>query len=180
MQLAEATEHAPAVIRTRLVTRCRSCGLNQFLPTGNRCRKCSARLTTPDLDVLPEFPSQRYLFWGQLVTDLRRRRGYTQGQVAQRMRVPRTYISKLERRMRPATISAILRLAHALHIEPDELIPEPDAARARHVRRLLADPFIAELAAAARGLPVESLTVVLLTARSLARGQMTFEEWVQL
>lgn len=182
MQLAEATEHAPApAIRTRLVVRCRSCDLNQFMPAENRCRRCSARLSVSDLEgSLPDFPRQRYLFWGQLVTELRRRRGYSQGQLAQRMRVPRTYISKLERRLKPATIAAILRLAHALNIEPDELIADADTARFHYVRRLLADPFMAELAAAAHGLSADSLTVVLLMARSLARGQRTFEEWVQL
>jgi transcriptional regulator with XRE-family HTH domain len=74
---------------------------------------------------------------------LRQRAGISQRQLAARMQVPRTYVSKIENEKATPTLSSLERLARALGATVPELLGS-DNGRANR-EELLADPFIAEL-----------------------------------
>jgi transcriptional regulator with XRE-family HTH domain len=71
----------------------------------------------------------------------RRIAGLTQGQLAKKSGVHVTLISRLERgQRRTASYESIVRLAHALNLEPEELLPveigsEPMLAPADNIKR---------------------------------------------
>lgn len=54
--------------------------------------------------------------------EYRRRRGFSQEELAHRAEIDRTYVSALERSVYAATVDVIERLAEALSIQPDELL----------------------------------------------------------
>jgi transcriptional regulator with XRE-family HTH domain len=79
---------------------------------------------------------------------LRQRSGLSQRQLAMRMQVPRTYVSKIENDKATPTLSSLARLADALQITVPALLEcsTNDGARTKQIEELLTDPFLAELA----------------------------------
>ena len=61
------------------------------------------------------------------------------------MKVPRTYVSKIENEKATPTLSSLERLARALEVPVTELILGGMAGREAELRDLTEDPFIAEL-----------------------------------
>lgn len=169
-----------AVDDTRTVLRCQRCELNQFLPSSQKCRRCGADMAAP-AEVI-EFPRPKGdpIPWGKMVLQMRHKRGLSQLRVAMRMQVPRTFISKLEYRTQPPRVTTVLRLADALHVQVRELLPNAEEHCARESQTMLDDPFLRELAEASGGMDADQRAVVVGMARSLAEGQMMFEEWVAL
>jgi transcriptional regulator with XRE-family HTH domain len=68
----------------------------------------------------------------------------SQRQLAMRMKVPRTYVSKIENEKATPTLSSLERLATALEVTVPELLAG-GCSREREIRDLMADEFIAEM-----------------------------------
>lgn len=60
--------------------------------------------------------------FGDRVREERRKRGFSQEELASRAGVHRTYIGMIERAEKNITLSNIEKIAKALHIKPSELI----------------------------------------------------------
>src|ERR1019366_8774993 len=102
-----ATNLAP--VDSRDTVRCDHCGLVQFATSSNLCRRCKVDLdtapepepVTPAPLVVVPVPTDRsrghsFLDLASTVRTLRLRRGLSQRQLSIRMRVPRSYVSKIE------------------------------------------------------------------------------------
>ena len=81
------------------------------------------------------------------VREIRRARHLSQRQLAARMEVPRTYISKIENGKAIPTLGSLERLATALEINVAQLVRDARSVRDEEVCSILADPFLAEIAA---------------------------------
>ncbi len=81
------------------------------------------------------------------VREIRRARHMSQRQLAGRMQVPRTYISKIENGKAIPTLGSLERLAAALGVHVCQLVRDERSRRDEEVAAILADPFLAEVAA---------------------------------
>jgi transcriptional regulator with XRE-family HTH domain len=81
------------------------------------------------------------------VREIRRARHLSQRQLAGRMQVPRTYISKIENGKAIPTLGSLERLARALEVEVSQLVRDSRSRREEEVVAIFADPFLAEIAA---------------------------------
>jgi transcriptional regulator with XRE-family HTH domain len=81
------------------------------------------------------------------VRDIRKARHLSQRQLAGRMQVPRTYISKIENGKAIPTLGSLERLAAALDVDMCQLVRDARSVRDEEVAAILADPFLAEIAA---------------------------------
>jgi transcriptional regulator with XRE-family HTH domain len=81
------------------------------------------------------------------VREIRRARHLSQRQLAGRMQVPRTYISKIENGKAIPTLGSLERLADALEVNVCQLVRDSRSRREEEVNAILSDPFLAELAA---------------------------------
>jgi transcriptional regulator with XRE-family HTH domain len=147
-----ATTLAP--VDSREVVRCDDCHLVQFRTANNACRRCK----TP-LDEVPEpvalcapmalthgiaaMPSHQ-LPVAAAIRSLRLRSGLSQRQLALRMSVPRTYVSKIENEKACPTLSSLERLAAALRVRVCDLL-SPGHTLQDDIRELAQDEFIGEL-----------------------------------
>ena len=77
------------------------------------------------------------------IRNLRLRTGLSQRQLALRMSVPRTYVSKIENEKATPTLSSLERLAKALEVTVPDLIM--GGGHEEEIRDLMKDDFIAEL-----------------------------------
>lgn len=147
-----ATTLAP--VDSREVLRCDHCHLVQFRTNNNLCRKCHLSLDTeePEPEIVPvvEAPASHgngsALQIAMAIRMLRQRSGLSQRQLALRMQVPRTYVSKIENEKATPTLSSLQRLANALEVSvPDLLQSATSDTRQLEIQELMADSFIAEL-----------------------------------
>jgi transcriptional regulator with XRE-family HTH domain len=76
---------------------------------------------------------------------MRLRNGLSQRQLAGRMGVPRTYVSKIENEKATPTLSSLERLARALEVTVPELLSGGERNRQEEIVELMKDPFIAEM-----------------------------------
>jgi len=146
-----ATTLAP--VDSREVVRCDRCLLVQFRTINGSCRKCKTPLdeepepepivVAPPEPRLPE-PRDGHLQVAISIRSLRQRNGLSQRQLAMRMKVPRTYVSKIENEKATPTLSSLERLATALEVTVPELLAG-GCSREREIRELMADEFIAEM-----------------------------------
>jgi transcriptional regulator with XRE-family HTH domain len=81
------------------------------------------------------------------VREIRKARHLSQRQVAKRMQVPRTYISKIENGKAIPTVGSLERLAAALEVDVRHLVRDARSRRDEEVGSILGDPFLAEVAA---------------------------------
>jgi len=79
------------------------------------------------------------------IRSLRLGRGLSQRQLAARMAVPRTYVSKIENEKATPTLSSLDRLARALEVSVPDLLSGGERHREEEVGQLMKDPFISEL-----------------------------------
>ncbi|HZD32121.1 MAG TPA: helix-turn-helix transcriptional regulator [Candidatus Angelobacter sp.] len=101
------------------------------------------------------------------VRNLRLQHGLSQRQLALRMGVPRTYVSKIENEKATPTLSSLARLADALTVSVPDLLSACTPARQNEIDELLADPFIAEMAAFTKELDAMQRTSVLAQIRDM-------------
>ena len=79
------------------------------------------------------------------IRSLRLRNGLSQRQLALRMSVPRTYVSKIENEKATPTLSSLERLARALEVTVPDLLSGGERSRQEEVRELMEDQFVAEM-----------------------------------
>jgi transcriptional regulator with XRE-family HTH domain len=105
------------------------------------------------------------------VREIRRARHLSQRQLASRMQVPRTYISKIENGKAIPTLGSLERLANALEVEISQLVRDSRSRREEEVAAILADPFLAEIATLLPHLDSLHRTLVYGSLRDMATGR---------
>src|ERR671923_2020306 len=147
-----ATTLAP--VDSREVVRCDRCLLVQFRTTNSLCRRCHSSLdedepeviaTPPVPQVMPVHSGHGHLNLATSIRSLRLRNGLSQRQLATRMSVPRTYVSKIENEKATPTLSSLERLARALEVTVPDLLSGGERNRQEEISDLIKDQFIAEL-----------------------------------
>ena len=170
-----ATTLAP--VDSREVVRCDRCLLVQFRTTNNLCRRCHGSLDEdePEVVVAPPVPQVMpihghgpgHLNLAGSIRSLRLRNGLSQRQLALRMSVPRTYVSKIENEKATPTLSSLERLARALEVSVPDLLSGGERNRQEEVRDLMQDQFIAEMLPFVQQLNGMQLSSVLAQVRDL-------------
>jgi len=171
-----ATTLAP--VDSREVVRCDHCLLVQFRTSNNNCRRCHASLDEePEPEpivvappVLMPVPSngRGHLNLATSIRSLRLRSGLSQRQLAGRMAVPRTYVSKIENEKATPTLSSLERLARALEVTVPELLSGGERSRQEEVSELMKDQFVAELLPFVSQLNGMQMSSILTQVRDLA------------
>jgi transcriptional regulator with XRE-family HTH domain len=170
-----ATTLAP--VDSREVVRCDQCHLVQFRTNNNNCRRCRTSLDNEPEPVaaMPEVApavsngnSHQQIQIALAIRSLRRRSGLSQRQLAGRMQVPRTYVSKIENEKATPTLSSLLRLATALEVTIPDLLRGDGRAREDEIAALAGDPFIAEVAPYIFALDAMQRSSLMMQMRDLA------------
>lgn len=127
----------------------------QYRTSNSLCRRCRRPLDieepiafAPQLvpsSLVPASAEAGLQVAGQ-VRDIRRSRHLSQRQLASRMQVPRTYISKIENGKAIPTLGSLERLAAALDVDVSQLVRDSRSRREEEVAAIFADPFLAEIA----------------------------------
>src|SRR6267154_2052223 len=148
-----ATTLAP--VDSREVVRCDHCLLVQFRTSNDLCRRCRASLDEeePEVVMVPPPPQMMpasghgrgHLNLATSIRSLSLRNGLSQRQLAGRMSVPRTYVSKIENEKATPTLSSLERLARALEVTVPELLSGGEKNRQDEISELMKDQFIAEI-----------------------------------
>jgi len=94
---------------------------------------------------MPVHSGHGHLNLATSIRSLRLRNGLSQRQLATRMAVPRTYVSKIENEKATPTLSSLERLARALEVTVPDLLSGGERNREEEIRELTQDQFIAEL-----------------------------------
>jgi transcriptional regulator with XRE-family HTH domain len=105
------------------------------------------------------------------VREIRKARHLSQRQLAGRMMVPRTYISKIENGKAIPTLGSLERLAAALAVDICQLVRDARSIRDEEVAAIFADPFLAEIAALLPHLEPMHRTLFQGAARDAALGR---------
>jgi transcriptional regulator with XRE-family HTH domain len=151
--------------KEREVLRCEHCLLVQFRTSNSMCRRCHK-----PLDV-EEAPTPIEAIAAQ-VKEIRKARHLSQRQLAGRMQVPRTYISKIENGKAIPTLGSLERLAAALEVDICQLVRDGRSQRDEEMAEIFADPFLAELAQYLPKLEALQRSLLLNHARDRARDAM--------
>jgi len=85
--------------------------------------------------------------------------------------VPRTYISKIENGKAIPTLGSLQRLADALEVDVCQLVRDTRSIRDEEVAAILADPFLAEIAALLPYLDQMQRIIVSGAARDASMGR---------
>ena len=167
-------------VETREVVRCDFCSLVQYRTSNSLCRKCRRPLDTeepaplaPQLVASQPSPNsaEAGLQVAGQVREIRKARHLSQRQLAGRMQVPRTYISKIENGKAIPTLGSLERLAEALEVDVCQLVRDSRSRRDEAVAAILADPFLAEIAALLPQLDSLHRTLVYGSIRDMAAGR---------
>jgi transcriptional regulator with XRE-family HTH domain len=166
-------------VETREVVRCEYCALGQYRTSNSLCRRCHKPLDIEEPIVLGPQPvpspahsaAEAGLHVAAQVRDIRKARHLSQRQLASRMQVPRTYISKIENGKAIPTLGSLERLAEALEVEVSQLVRDARSRREEEIAAILADPFLAEVAALLPRLDSLQRTLFYGSLRDKAAGQ---------
>jgi len=115
----------------------------------------------------PEESGEPAVHVAKAIRDLRHRSGLSQRQLAMRMGVPRTYVSKIENEKATPTLSSLARLARALEVTVPDLLRDCSSSREDEIAELLTDPFVAELVEFTSKLNAMQLSSVLAQVRDM-------------
>lgn len=167
-----------ATVEAREVLRCDHCSLVQFRTLNSLCRRCHKPLEIEEPEPLspllvPPSPGaeDNGLQVAQAVRDIRRGRKLSQRQLAARMQVPRTYISKIENGKAVPTLSSLERLATALEVDICNLVHDARSRRHEQTVSLLSDPFLAEIAPFLAKLDALQRSMFLNQVKDMAMGR---------
>src|SRR5579864_3647859 len=147
-----ATTLAP--VDSREVVRCDHCHLVQFRTANNLCRKCRTSLDEDEPmpllvvqppPVEPVNGNHSHLQVATTIRMFRQKSGLSQRQLAMRMQVPRTYVSKIENEKAMPTLSSLQRLATALEVSMADLLKGSSRTLEDDIADLMHDEFIAEI-----------------------------------
>lgn len=149
--------------------------LVQFRTSNNLCRRCKTSLDDEPEPIAPA-PVEiirthtentgREIPVAVAIRALRVRAGLSQRQLAQRMHVPRTYVSKIENEKACPTLSSLERLAEALCVRVPDLLTTGHSME-EEIRELQSDEFISELMTYAHQLNAVQWTSVMNQVRDL-------------
>jgi transcriptional regulator with XRE-family HTH domain len=165
----------------REVVRCSypECTLIQFKTVSGLCRRCHRPLEIEEpvrpgpvaVETHPVEPSSEAgLKVAGQVKEIRRARHMSQRQLAGRMLVPRTYISKIENGKAIPTLGSLDRLATALGVDVRQLVRDTRSQRDDEVASIFADPLLAEIAALLPQLDSMHRSLIYGAARDMATG----------
>jgi transcriptional regulator with XRE-family HTH domain len=152
----------------------------QFRTANSQCRRCHKPLEidepeplTPQLVTGGVQPAESAegIDVARAVREARHERSLSQRQLAGRMQVPRTYISKIENGKAVPTLSSMQRLATALEINICDLLRDGQSRRAREAASVMADPFLAEIAPLIAQLDAFQRSMFLSQVREMACGR---------
>jgi transcriptional regulator with XRE-family HTH domain len=167
-------------VETREVVRCDYCRLMQYRTSNSLCRKCRRPLDNEEpLPLAPQLVSSQPPPDGERaglqvavqVREMRRGRHLSQRQLAGRMQVPRTYISKIENGKAIPTLGSLERLAGALGVDMRMLVRDARSRREEEVASILNDPFLGEIASLLPYLDSLHRTLLLGAVRDSAMGR---------
>jgi transcriptional regulator with XRE-family HTH domain len=168
----------PVTMPAREVLRCEHCMLMQFRTSNSLCRRCHKPLDVEEAPAPVEVAAlgagltsdpNAGLRVASQVKEIRKARHLSQRQLAGRMQVPRTYISKIENGKAIPTLGSLERLAVALEVDICQLVRDGRSRREEEVAQILADPFLAELAQYLPRLEPLQRSLLLNQARERAR-----------
>jgi len=164
-------------VDSREVIRCDRCLLVQFRTTNNLCRRCHLSLDEEEPEIVATEPlplmmpingnGRGHLNLASSIRSLRLRNGLSQRQLALRMSVPRTYVSKIENEKATPTLSSLERLARALEVTVPDLLTGGERNRQEEVRELVEDQFVAEILPFVAQLNGMQMSSVLMQVRDL-------------
>jgi transcriptional regulator with XRE-family HTH domain len=170
-----ATTLAP--VDSREVVRCDHCLLVQFRTQNNNCRRCHACLDEEEpepvlvapIPVMMPMPGhgRGHLNLATSIRSLRLRSGLSQRQLAGRMSVPRTYVSKIENEKATPTLFSLERLARALEVSVPELLSGGETSRQDEISDLIKDQFVAEILPFVSQLNGMQMSSILMQVRDL-------------
>jgi transcriptional regulator with XRE-family HTH domain len=152
----------------------------QFRTSNSLCRRCHKPLEIDEPEPLsPQLVSASVqsaeeaegIDVARAVREVRHDRNLSQRQLAGRMQVPRTYISKIENAKAVPTLSSLQRLATALQVDICDLLRDGQSRRARETAVVLADPFLAEIAPLVAQLDSFQRSMFLNQVREMAVGR---------
>ena len=180
MEATLAPVSVPGTTSEREVLKCEHCKLVQFRTNTDVCRRCKQSLLAEQPKLQPTMalvPNQspateekdEKLQVASAVRDLRRIRNLSQRQLAGRMNVPRTYISKIENGKAMPTLSSLDRLARALQVDISALLRDAPKRHQNEADLLTADPFLAEMAKFAPHLTATQKSIFLNHVREMAQ-----------
>src|SRR6202142_3131057 len=144
-------------VDSREVVRCDHCLLVQFRTSNSLCRRCHLSLDEDEGEIAAMIPAPEvmpvdihsngrgHLKLATSIRSLRLRNGLSQRQLAGRMAVPRTYVSKIENEKATPSLSSLEQLARALEVSVPDLLSGGERTRQEEVNELMKDQFIAEL-----------------------------------
>jgi transcriptional regulator with XRE-family HTH domain len=144
------------------------------------CRRCHKTLEIeepellrpPAVESVPQPANQgNGLQVAKTVRDIRRGKALSQRQLANRMQVPRTYISKIENGKAMPTLSSLSRLAMALEVDICALLQDARSRKLEETAAVLADPFLAEIAHCVAQLDGYHRALFLNQTRDMALGR---------
>jgi len=169
-------------VETREVVRCDFCSLVQYRTINSLCRKCRRPLDIEEPVVqiphlvasspmVPPATAEAGLQVAGQVREIRKARHLSQRQLAGRMQVPRTYISKIENGKAIPTLGSLERLASALQVDVCQLVRDSRSRRDDEIASVLADPFVAEIAALLPRLDSLHRTLIYGAVRDAATGR---------
>jgi transcriptional regulator with XRE-family HTH domain len=166
-------------VDSREVVRCEQCALVQFRTSNSLCRRCHKPLDIEEVPARGPVPvpdrqptnTEAGLQVANQVREIRRARHLSQRQLAGRMQVPRTYISKIENGKAIPTLGSLERLANALEVDVCQLVRDTRSRREEEVTSILTDPFLAEIASLLPRLDSLHRTLFLGALRDKATGQ---------
>jgi transcriptional regulator with XRE-family HTH domain len=95
--------------------------------------------------MMPMHNGRGHLNLAAAIRSMRLRNGLSQRQLAARMSVPRTYVSKIENEKATPTLSSLERLAKALEVTVPDLLSGSERNRQEEIRELMQDQFVAEI-----------------------------------
>jgi transcriptional regulator with XRE-family HTH domain len=168
-----------ATVEAREVLRCEHCSLVQFRTLNSLCRRCHKPLEIEEPEPLqpqlvtpsPESDAEG-IDVARAVRDIRNSRGLSQRQLAGRMNVPRTYISKIENGKAMPTLSSLERLAIALEVDICVLLRDARSRRHAEINAIMSDPFLAEIASLVSSLDGFQRAMFLNQVREMASGRV--------
>ena len=169
-----------ATVEAREVLRCDHCSLVQFRTTNSLCRRCHKPLEIEEPEPLvpqlvtestPSVAGGSGLDVANAVRDIRRSHRLSQRQLAGRMQVPRTYISKIENGKAVPTLSSLERLARALEIDICDLLRDTRSRQHEEATAVLADPFLREIAPYVGKMDAYQRSIFLNQVRDMAMGR---------
>ena len=125
--VAETTPAPAILVDTKAVIRCKKCQLNQFMTRQGNCRRCRCLLLCEEAPVIvpechparsaqPAGPARPSIDMATAIWLLRSARGLSQRDMAKKMGIARTYISKLEGNRCVPSPPQIRRIAGILEV----------------------------------------------------------------